>query len=821
MCGTLAIVAGGEVLGLPPDAAAQSTSSVEEVVVTARKREESLQDVPVAISAMSGEELERAGVTSLSNMRDVPSLLPLPHNAANATVLFALRGQTTSEVTSTVDTAVGLYLDGVYISRPFGLNGAFFDLERVEVLKGPQGTLYGRNTNGGAISIITRGADFEGVHGYFGADAGNHGMYAVRGAVNIPILSDKLTVRLAAQGFWRDGYVKSRITGQDFQNRNQQVYRATVRFDPSDVFSAVLKAEHYRSDENGNGGSAIYIVPNGGIVSVAAAELFGAVGCTQGFPPAGNCINTANLPAAFAALNAIAAQDRADPFTSDIDTLQLDKNRATTLGLTMTWRLADNVELKSLTANRNVKATQFYDLDGTRFAAHRVGVGIGGLPICNGRPGSFPCASGLVTPPSLVNFFFSQEFNLSGTALSDHLTWLGGLYYSKESSEDTQNALTFAALGVAPTSFRASKVINNSWALFTQNDFKLTDSVSITLGGRYTEEHKGLASEFADFLPATNVFRCRTGVLGTGGTALLTPSQAACRVRNEQTWSGYSYLASLNWKVTPDALLYLRTAKGFRGGAFQLRSPTLAPAGPEDAKDIEAGLKSDWLDHRLRINLAAYQTKYTNKQESIVVPLPGGAITTVLQNAANATLRGFEGEVTAVPTAGLTLKGSVAYIRGKYDRFPGALPIYNSIPRDASGERWSNPPWQYSLSGRYQFAALGGDLALQGDWKWTAGARPGPRLLDPNIPADLADKLVAVLQGGSFANGRNSLGLANARIDYERRDLGLTASVFVTNLFDHRYFYPGVSPTFFGVLAVWPGEPRMWGISLKKTFGSE
>ena len=157
---TLALVAAA-----PQGAAAQDT--VQEVVVTARKREESLQSVPVAITAMSSAQLAEHGIQSPLDLgRSVPSLRSLPHSISASVVTFSLRGQMAGDVLSTVDQAVGLYVDGVYIARPRGLNGAFFDLERVEVLKGPQGTLYGRNTTGGAINLISRSPDYEGFHGF-------------------------------------------------------------------------------------------------------------------------------------------------------------------------------------------------------------------------------------------------------------------------------------------------------------------------------------------------------------------------------------------------------------------------------------------------------------------------------------------------------------------------------------------------------------------------------------------------------------------------------------------------------------------------------
>ncbi|MET0375616.1 MAG: TonB-dependent receptor plug domain-containing protein, partial [Rhizorhabdus sp.] len=209
-CGTtLSGIAQAQTARSTPSGAA-SDAQISDIIVTARKRAESLQQVPVAISAATGEQLAHSGVSSLADIgRAVPGLKPQPHPSAASIVQFNLRGQGASDVLLTVDQAVGVYLDGVYVARARGLNGAFFDVDRLEVLKGPQGTLYGRNTTGGAVNILTKGADFNGFHGYVGADAGQYHLFAGRAALNIPVIDDILAVRLAAQITKRNGFGQS------------------------------------------------------------------------------------------------------------------------------------------------------------------------------------------------------------------------------------------------------------------------------------------------------------------------------------------------------------------------------------------------------------------------------------------------------------------------------------------------------------------------------------------------------------------------------------------------------------------------------------
>jgi len=263
--------------------------------------------------------------------------------------------------------------------------------------------------------------------------------------------------------------------------------------------------------------------------------------------------------------------------------------------------------------------------------------------------------------------------------------------------------------------------------------------------------------------------------------------------------------------------VYLKTSKGFKGGGWNLRLPAAPPFAPESARDIELGLKSDLLQNRLRANIAVYRTSYKNKQESIIIPLGLGSAT-VIQNAASATIKGFEVELTAEPINNLTLRASTAYLYGKYKSFPGALSIAGAVS-DATGEKFPNPPWTYTLSARYQFELAAGKLAMQSDWSWTAGARPSARNIDPALPAALVNDLVGTLQ---YQNGKAALGLLNARISYTLPDTGLEFAVFGTNVLNKQYQFAGIAQPNVGNLQLGAtGEPRMWGVQVRKTFGDE
>jgi len=785
-------------------------NAIEEVVVTARKREESLQSVPVAVSAFSGEQLTRQGVRSADDIaRQTPSVQIVQASKSSDLVVFGIRGQVASDVLLTVEPAVGVYLDGFNVPHPYGLSAGLFDIERVEVLKGPQGTLYGRNTTGGAVNILSKGADYQGVHGFVFGEAGNHRNLRFNGAVNVPIVEDKLAVRLAAQVWDRKGYGKSRITGRDLGGDKGQVFiRGSLRADPTDTFSVEVKGEWTRMREHGFLGVPLWNTGQAATSFQAAFEL--------GLDP----FSAAARAQARAFLDNIAAQGRADPFTADTELPLTNKVDRRLIAGTMTWDMSDTTRLKSITGYSKVVSNPFTDLDATRFRILEIGV-------LSPGPQTFPAFD------LNVGKFFSQEFNLSGSVFDERITWLVGAYYSKEKGVDSttnnfrfdQTRLASAATLLPPgTPFTINfnqgiDIKNSSWSLFTQNDVKVTDTVTATLGWRYTEETHGVNQVSRRFAPSTGQYLCSfVNAPGTNTPLVTTNPITDCSTKREATFTGNSWLASLNWQVTPQTLAYLKTAQGFRGGGWNLRVITAPAFSPEKARDIEIGLKSDFFDGRLRANLAAYRTKYTNKQESIIIPV-GLTPQTVVQNAASATIKGLEGEFTARPVDGLTLRSSVSYIHGKYDSFPGALNLFGARV-DGTGERFANPRWQYSLSARYEHEIGPGVAGLQADWSYQSGAKPPPRLQDPNLPAFIVNRLVSGTN--NFAVGFNDLGLLNLRVDYRMPDQGLTLAAFANNALDRTVLYYTLNQSALGgVQGAIVGEPRMWGVQVRKTFGGE
>jgi iron complex outermembrane recepter protein len=396
----------------------------------------------------------------------------------------------------------------------------------------------------------------------------------------------------------------------------------------------------------------------------------------------------------------------------------------------------------------------------------------------------------------------------------DKLDWLVGAYGSWEKGHGGEPFIAFGDLTQAAVNNTTSSIgeQTRTWAVFTQNDFHFTDRLSITLGARYTEERQSNSARL--FTWKGGVFTCAPVTIPTttpfaapGNNPDACPDSRSTGSPSSEEASGTSYLASFNFQVTPETLVYIKTARGFRGGALQFRAPQFEPVKPEIATDYEIGFKSDFFDHRLRTNLAAYQTNYDNKQETIIIFI-NGATTTQLFNAASARIRGFEGEVTAVPVKGLSLYGTVTYLDGQYLHFPGA-PTPEGQVFDASGLPFADPHWRYNLGGRYELDVGPGQLGGQLDWSWRAKTNLTPLNTDTLFPVALTRKL------------NDAVGLLNGRLDYHMPDNGVTVAVFATNLLNKHYQTEALFSGALGIGTAYTQEPRMFGISINKSFGSE
>ncbi|WP_159647779.1 TonB-dependent receptor [Sphingorhabdus sp. 109] len=679
--------------------------------MTARKVEENLQDVPVAVTAFSGETFEEAGLSEFSDIsRLTPNFDVRPRGTTGA--LFAnltIRGQTSGFLTLNADQAVGISINNAPITRGTSLFTNLFDIERIEVLKGPQGTLYGKNTTGGAVNVVTKGPELDEINGYGQFTYGSYDRTDAQLVANIPLVQDQLGIRLGAALTHRDGFGRGVGTGRELADDNEIFLRGSLLFEPSDTFSVRVNADYHDVDES----ISIFRSLRSAFLDLGFAVIPIALETTDPDFYAGSDFR-AEAPFA-----------RSDEFNINA-TANLEIGDANLESIT-SYRKQNSLTLVQSAPSTSVTLGQNSDL-------------------------------------------FAQEIRLSGQTFDDRLTWQVGGFYSTESGEDIDNV----------GGFQTTAAKNEGWSLFTQNSFAITDQLKLTLGLRYTNEDR----EVRDISPVV------TGLL-----------------QNSASFDAFSWLASLDFKPTDETLLYASVSRGFRSGAVD-QDNLATIVNPEYVLNYELGLKADLLDNRVRFNSSVFYSDYTDIQRTAFDPDSIGATgvpTTVLRNAAEATIWGFEGELHVAPFDGLSFGATVGYTNAQFDEFLDFDAAGNQI--DRTNEPLGGPEWQYSLNGRYEFyVSDSATLGIQANYFW----------IGEDVLA--APSVIAILAPGE--GSVPSFGLLNGQIDLDVEQWGgLNIAVFGTNILDKEYYVGGVALGLFGGISNRiVGEPQQWGIRVTKGF---
>lgn len=726
-----------------------------EIVVLARKREERLQDVPIAVTALSGDALTNQSVQSFRDLQEqTPSLSINPVSGDRNSTAISLRGQTQTDVLLTVDPAVGIYLDGVNISKTISTEMSnLVDVDRVEILKGPQGTLFGRNTTGGAVNIFYKQPTdrFEGKLILRTDEYSRAGGALV---LNVP-LADTLAMRVVGQYDRRDGYGINRFDGRDVGgDLDGGNLRGALRWAPTEDIEVVVRGDYNKSDTSTLPWHVVGVRDPSAMLSI-----IGAQGGT---------------------VESILAQSSD---YRDINHNARSRSRIESWGTsaTVSIRLSDTVDFKSITSWRELDRLTSHDLDGTTYNLIHV------------------------RQPTHQEVF-TQEAQLSGVAVDDRLDWIVGGFYSRETGTDGTRTVNFNAttnVDGLTTNVTDGSVRNSSIAGFAQATFRLTDRFSLTGGLRYTKDTKVLVSRNHVDRPEGTFLRCNlpVAIVGAATTA------EACVADLKDSYDDLSYMVTADYKPRDGMLVYLRTARGFKAGGFNLRGgadpATFQPFRPETVTDYEIGLKSDWFDRRLRVNLAGYISKYDDIQRTVIVgstlPPPAPPTLTVVRNAAKGTIKGVEAEVTAVPLDGLTLRGAMGYVHARYDSY-----INNGV--DRSFERFPyQPAWNWSLSSAYEHQTPSGPMRFQIDYAYK-GEQDGA----PNSLTDPLTKSWTTIKG---------YGLTNARISKSFDRQGVDVAFFVRNLFNKKYRTTILDFSgSLGHVLDSPGDPRIIGAEASLSF---
>jgi iron complex outermembrane receptor protein len=632
--------------GAGSDALAQETTNqagvLQEITVTARRVRENLQDTPVAVTALGGDALEQRQVFQTDKLTQVvPNLqfgtnAPLAGNNSSSQVFIRGIGQT--DPTSTVDPGVGLYIDDVYIGNAVGARMDLRDIDTVQVLRGPQGTLFGRNTIGGAIlmSTVDPGSEFGGTaRGGFGSDSLFDGFLAL----NVP-MGDTLKARFTAGRRKQDGYV-TRPDGVDLGDTNTYTVTSKVVWNPTDKLELRWLADYSNADEHGSPLVFASINPAATFPRVASSDA-GCPGFNGSFTtlPAVPNINDPRCANNFQA---------AGPFENNGTAPLKSTTEVWGTSVNLTYNVSDSLSLKSISAYRSNRWSGARDADNT--------------------------------PLTILNTFYdvdgwqlSQE--LQATYRRDALTAVVGAYYFKQRSWD----IVTVELNPPPPGIQRdsdnNNVDNKSWAAFTQWSYNFNEALGATLGARYTQDKKGSYPDQYDF-------------------AAVAVKQVPVQWYRD-TFSSFTPSASVNVRFAPQVMTYLSYSEGFKGGGWNshfnsvLTPPqqaALQEFKPEKAKTLELGTKLDLAGNTMRLNLAVFDSRYTDMQVTYRGPAPAG-VAPFLTNAGKASIKGAEAELTWLPTADWSLDASIGHLESRIDRLdlspfavtPPDLRVGNELP---------------------------------------------------------------------------------------------------------------------------------------------
>ncbi|MFL2491544.1 MAG: TonB-dependent receptor [Luminiphilus sp.] len=794
-------------LGISVPASAQNDAAdriFEEVVVTARQREERAQTVPIPITALSAEQLV---TRNLMEVRDLEKLSPntsIDYSAVNGNAIQVfIRGIGQTNWAATQDPKIGMYVDGVYFSRPQGALVDFNDVERVEVLRGPQGTLFGRNTTAGLIHIINNRPSTDGFESDITLGAGNDGQSNYGLVVNAP-LSENWAARLALSGQQADGVMINSFTGKDRGNEDSTNARFALRYQ-GDKLDAQLSYTNFEADERGPLGSCTWhatddpfvALGRGGVLSLAT--IFGTFSSVRE-----NCIGT--------------TRDVSIDTTND-ENIRADVDNVV---LNLSYDFG-SLTLDSITSKRDIE-----HFSGTWGWVMGNGPGSNMLEILNNYGDTEA---------------MSQEIRLSG--VSDSVEWVVGAYWFEEETDESLDVPLFrdvmapdpavwplfyapdgaggtlgaAALGAQLYGSRSQTydVTNENQAFFAEVTFSLNEKWDLTVGARRTNDDRdftriqtlfnGQPDPFY-FCPGMPVVELAPGVVAAGSD----------RCRQTVSYSKTTPRVIASYQASDDVMFYGSYSLGYSSGGFN-QDTRMRPYLPETADNYEFGMKSDLLDGRMRFNATVFHNEYKNQQLT-VGRLVDGQPTADLINAQQATLSGVEIETMARLSDSLTFTATMGYIRGDYDEFTvmdnvtvvsgdGSLSS-QEVERDLSDTEFgSGPSYSFDL-GLMHNMSLGDSGELM-----------------TSIGATFKDATDYTLNN-TPSSQQPSYWLVDGRMTWFMANDKTSVSLWVNNLFDKDYVTTmldqagdiqiGGIDQGLGMAASYWGEPRRYGLELKHRF---
>ena len=636
---------------------APSGAAIPEVIVTAEKRSTNLQRTPIAVTALNSATLNE---NQVRNLEDIQNIVPnFKMGDSQGVAQITIRGVGSSTFIPGSEGAVAVNLDEVYVSRNVAQLAGLFDVSDIEVLRGPQGTLYGRNATAGSVNITT-GQPTASPSGYGRISFGNYGEVRLETAISGPVIDNRLTVRLAAFRETHDGYGRNTVTGTSVDDKDDYGLRGTIVAKPVEHVKATLIAEYTKEDDHSGAFHYLGSVGETGLAgSVGTPPLFQTLG---GYAPS-NVRDVANgLDTQFhlrtAAVTGILEYDRG-PFS-----------------------------VKSITGYRDQKVFSAFDIDGGSTPNYLVFQGEPANQFSEELQGHYDTARVHVTAGAYYFHEKDDAFPLEAIVSTTILHGVTGINYPSSYFVDFG---TFDA-----------NLITNAGAGFLQGTYQVTDELSLTAGVRYSAETKHEIQE--DRIDPITPF---TGS-NTVPQGVDVPSK---------TFYSTTPKFGIQYQFTPKTLLYASYSKGFKSGGFDVTVTNPQPYRPEKLTDYEVGLKTTALDNRFRANISGFYYDYTDLQ---VLQLNG--FTAQTENAATAHDYGMEGDFTFRVTPPLQLDATVALTHARYDSYVGpdpARPLLATV--DVSGHALDNAPdYQATVGGQYTFELPRGRLTVRGQAEYSS-----------------------------------------------------------------------------------------------------
>lgn len=639
----------------------EQASNVDDVVVTARRREESLKDVPVAVTAVSSERLEQTGAADITTLQaQTPNATVQVARGTNSTLTTFIRGVGQQDPLWGFEPGVGLYIDDVYVARPQGAVLDIFDIERLEVLRGPQGTLYGRNTIGGAIKYVTKrlGPDPElTLKGAYGS----YNQVDLIASGSAPI-TETLRIGGAIARYTRDGYGTNLNTGAEHYNKDVTAGRLSVEWTPRDDLFFRLAGDITEDESNARHGYRLKA-----------------------------------------------------PTTDDVYDTRAgigDDGYVRTRGLSLTgeWNVNDAVTLKSVTAWRDG------DTKGD-------GIDFDGLP----QPI-------LDIPGYYADSQFTQEFQL----LFQGERWQGvaGVFYMDASAEGAFDTVIGLYPSMGPglpaglTTFTGGKVDTESFAVFADFSYDVTDQLSLSVGGRWTRDKKSVDQLRQNYLGIKSPFFRNSSAIPAG--------RPSTDYTNSDTYSEFTPRVSASYKFTPELTGYASYGRGFKSGGFDMRGDaslypeTVNGYQPELVDTYEIGLKGSLLDRRINFATALFKSEYTDQQITSQFFIPPTSVVSYVDNAGSSEIWGWELEASARITDSFIPRLTLGYLDAKFNDFVTLNPDTGKRENMADQRHFQNTPdWTASLALPYSF-----DLGDRGSviFTPTAAYRGATQMFETPIP---------------------------------------------------------------------------------------